>query len=512
MIKQADKEDLTGKNRLVVNTLVSWTSHLVLIVSGFIMPRLVDGFVGQEQLGVWDFCWSFISYLVLVGLGVGSDSNRFIAEARSNQDYDRLNQVLSTVIAIQLVVSFVTFLGTLAVVFSFDIIFSDRLGDYLSESKGVMLFLGLSLVATNLFSSFRGVLTGYHRWDIHNGLTALTSLISLAGMLFALVNGFGIVGMACAYFIVSALLELLRLYLTCKYCEKLAPRWKLISFNTAKEVMGYGVKCKLASLAPVFLLQSINILIVSALGPAMLAVFSRSFALTKHISTFLSKFTMIITPSVSSMLNGNNSDELRSFFILTTKLNFAFALPLVIFLVIFGDVVLTFWMGSNYANASLITILAIGALLPIAQDPSLRILMGLNQHGKISFYLFLLVFVLYGLFYIYFQNTPLTLVSAALALTIPMNIAYGLLLPISACQKIALSKLVYIKQAILPSFLAILPFICLVIFARYLFNVEQYILSLLLLMFSGIVLLFVYANFILTKVQRNKFINKIHKR
>ena len=57
------KEDITGKDRMFWNTIVSWSSHFVLIISGFVMPRLMDQQLGAEQLGSWDFCWAFISYL-----------------------------------------------------------------------------------------------------------------------------------------------------------------------------------------------------------------------------------------------------------------------------------------------------------------------------------------------------------------------------------------------------------------------------------------------------------------
>ena len=53
--KNNDQEDLTGQNRFGWNLAVSWVSQLVLIFSGFVMPRLVDDKLGQFSLGIWDF-------------------------------------------------------------------------------------------------------------------------------------------------------------------------------------------------------------------------------------------------------------------------------------------------------------------------------------------------------------------------------------------------------------------------------------------------------------------------
>lgn len=52
---EADRrQDLTGRSRLVANTAAVWSCELVLMVSGFILPRLIDNQIGQERLGIWD--------------------------------------------------------------------------------------------------------------------------------------------------------------------------------------------------------------------------------------------------------------------------------------------------------------------------------------------------------------------------------------------------------------------------------------------------------------------------
>jgi len=75
----AAKEDLTGRHRLVSNVIFNWGGHFVFIIAGFIMPRMIDRRLGQEILGIWDFAWSLVSYFQIVGMGIGSSVNRFVA-------------------------------------------------------------------------------------------------------------------------------------------------------------------------------------------------------------------------------------------------------------------------------------------------------------------------------------------------------------------------------------------------------------------------------------------------
>ena len=75
-------EDGAGRDRLIRNVLSSWGGHIVFIVAGFLMPRMMDHYVGQRLLGVWDLGWSIVSYFELAQIGMGSSVNRFVAKYR----------------------------------------------------------------------------------------------------------------------------------------------------------------------------------------------------------------------------------------------------------------------------------------------------------------------------------------------------------------------------------------------------------------------------------------------
>ncbi|MFN2187883.1 MAG: transporter, partial [Candidatus Promineifilaceae bacterium] len=114
--KRKKVEDLSGKDRIVKNVFTSWGSHLILIVIGFIMPRMINDHLGQVSLGIWDLSWSFVNYLTLAGFGVGSSVNRYVAKYRSLNDYVSLNKALSSVVFIQFLIALSVALGTGALV------------------------------------------------------------------------------------------------------------------------------------------------------------------------------------------------------------------------------------------------------------------------------------------------------------------------------------------------------------------------------------------------------------
>lgn len=504
------EEDFSGKNRIVWNTLVSWLSHLVLVVSGFIMPRLMDEFLGQLQLGIWDFCWAFISYLSLIGLGVGASSNRYVAKYRAEGDFQELNKLVSSALLLESFIFLAIFIGTLAIVFTMPQFFADKLGEHLAMTQQVMFYLGLSLAITTLFSVSRGFLTGHHRWDIHNGLTAAYSVVSLAFMMLMLFLGFGLVGMAQGYLLATIIFEVLRVFITQRYCEKVTLAVAFISKPLCWQLLGFTVKGKIAVLPPIVLLQSVNILIVNAFGPAALAIFSRPNALTRHISTFMVKFTMILTPTAGAMLAEDQSDELRDFFLTTTKFSFAFTLPLVIGLALLGDVVIELWMGADYVNNLLIITLALGALLPTAQDSALRILMAKNDHGKISLWMTVIVIVSFLIGYFFISEENFTLTVAACLFVIPRNLAYGVALPIYTCRKLAVPLVHYCGTAIVRPLMAVIPFSVLLYLTKFYYLQQMYLYSSVAFFSAGCALLLFYSLLLLSHLQRTQLLIKAH--
>src|SRR3989304_275378 len=146
-----EQEDMTGRDKMVSNILTSWGVHLFIIIVGFIMPRIIDRHVGQISLGIWDFCWSFVNYISLTGLGVGSSVNRYVALFRAVGDTEGLSKSVSSVVIIQLIISLFIILGTVSIALLLPVYFAERLGSELGVARWVVTLLGTSLAVQMAF-------------------------------------------------------------------------------------------------------------------------------------------------------------------------------------------------------------------------------------------------------------------------------------------------------------------------------------------------------------------------
>ena len=496
MSKNTGSEDLSGRTRLMRNTIVSWVSHFALVVSGFVMPRLMSETIGQEALGIWDFCWSFVNYLNLMGMGMGSSANKYVAEYRSVGRVEELSKLTSTVFCAQTVMASLVLIGSIAVAYTMPYFFGERLGSYLESAQLVVLFLGSSLALQIWFGISRGVMTGFHRWDLHNIIHAGDSLLSMILMILVLLIGGGLSELALVYLVSTVIFETIRF----RVAFAVGGRFKLGVAGFSKKILAtllaFGGKSVMINIPPLILTQTVNVIVLGILGPAALAIFARPLALIRHLTTLVNKFTMMLTPTVGSLSSMGETDALSEFTLQTTKFSFAVTIPVICFFIIFGGVLIEVWMGPSYVDTELMITLSLGYVLVISQNSLVKILMGIDRHGAASAYVGLIVAFVFGMCFYYFEEKNWSLADAAILLTLPLSVAFGMFLPVYTCRILDISLLRYLKSSVFVPVLCNIPFIFLVLCALVAHSSYPF-LAFCLLLLSVCVLLLVYYIFLL---------------
>ncbi len=376
--------DVTGRDRLAKNVSASYLSHIVFIIFGFLLPRMISDRVGQAGLGLWDFSWAFVKYMNLSMIGIGSSVNRYVAQYRTAGDTLGLNRTISTVVAIQCAIAFGVLIATIILAWVIPFAFGERLGEDGHTARWVVAFLGSSLVIQMAFDAWRGVLTGCHRWDYYNGLNAGSYAIISIGMVLALLAGYGLIEIAFIYMVGTLLTELIRYWLARKVCPELNLSRKLINRADALKVVKFGSKTILLGMPAVISQHTVNIFMVAKLGPAALAVLARPAALISTVRTLIGKFTNVLVPTAGSLQKKGSRAELRAFALENSRINLILAIPPLAFLLILGDIVVELWMGPNYANLTISVIFAAAVMLPMSQSAMMKILTGMDLHGRVA--------------------------------------------------------------------------------------------------------------------------------
>ncbi len=472
--KQAEKtgEDLTGRDRLVSNVIFGWSAHFVFIIAGFIMPRMIDRRLGQELLGVWDLAWSLVSYFGLVQAGIGSSVNRYVARYRAAGDISGVNRIVSSAFCVLGIAGLLVLGLTIAVSLLLPQLFGARLEENVLEAQWVVFILGISLAIEISFGTFSAVLTGCHRWGLHNIIKSGWHVATVVGMVLALLQGGSLPSLAVIHFVVIVLAFTTRVILAHRVCEGLRLRPSLVGWGTIRKLFVFGGKTLIPSISNLLLNQTVSILIVVYLGPAVLALYARPQALVRHINTLVNKMAMTLVPTSSSLQRTNNLEGIRALLVKSVRYSFYMVLPMVLVLVVFGGPVLQFWMGSRYANGLVPAILAAGYFAMMVQSPVLMILTGMNAHGRAGMAQFVASLCSVGLTVLVLGPLGWGLAGVAVAVTLPLTIMNLVYLPYLICRRVGLDMRRYFLHIMAGPVVHVLPFTVCLVGARFIFHTE----------------------------------------
>ena len=465
------EKDLTGRSRLVSNVLVTWAGQMVFFVSGFIIPRVIDLKLGQEVLGVWDFSWSLVTYFRFVDMGVTSSVNRYVARHWGKQDINGINRVVSSATFALALAALFVLAATIVAVISLPLWFHGRLRhDYVVVTQKSVFCLGVMLASGTALGAFNGVLTGCHRWELQTIRNSSWRFISLVSMIVALLLGGGLVTLAAITAGCEICAHLTLVTLAYRACPGLKLKRSYVHWSTIKELYIYSGKTLLPTFSEMLLNQTSSVLIIGALGPAALALFTRPRALLRQMDSLERKMAMILTPTTSSLDVCGHLDEIERLLVKSVRYSIYLVLPLVLGLVVFGGEVMRIWMGPNYANWILPAIMAVGFLGTCIQTPILFMLEGLNAHGRAGVGQFIgsVISAVAVFVSLKFLHTGLT--GAAVAVTVPLLVVNAMYLPILLCRRLGQPLATFYREVTIGPLLHALPFTLGLIIGRLLFK------------------------------------------
>ncbi len=464
--------DLTGRDRLVSNVLFNWGAYSIYVIAGFVVPRMIDRRLGQELLGVWDFAWSIVNYFGLVQAGIASSVNRYVARYRVAHDVPGVNSIVSSALCLLGVAGILVFGLTIALSLLLPPLFGGRLGEHVQEAQWVVFFLGTSLAVQVAFSTFSGVLTGCHRWELHNINMSGWYTVTVAAVIAALLLGGGLRVLAAITLVGEIMTDARRVVLAYRVCEGLRLQPTLVRWTTVRKLLVFGGKTLVPSVSNLLLNQTTSILVLIYLGPAALALYARPRSLVQYLNTLVTRMAMVTVPTASSLQSEEDLEGIRQLLLKSVRYSLYLALPITLVLVVFGDVAMELWMGSGYANGLIPAILAVGYLATMAQTPVLMILAGMNAHGRVGAGQLVASLCSVGLNILALAYLKTELIGTAVAVTLPLTILNILYVPFLVCWQVRLEVRRYFLSMLVGPAIHVLPFAVCLVGARLLFSTD----------------------------------------
>ena len=178
--------------RIAKNTGVLLVSQIASYIIGFFFVMYTARYLGAAGFGILSFALAFTGIFgVFSDLGLSTLTVREVA-----RDKTLASKYLGNITVMKIILVIITF-GLIA-------LFINLLG-YPEQTIKVVYLVALSVIFGAFSNMFNSIFQAYEKMEYVSVGRILSSALMLAGALFAISQGFSVVGFASIYFIVSAI-------------------------------------------------------------------------------------------------------------------------------------------------------------------------------------------------------------------------------------------------------------------------------------------------------------------
>jgi O-antigen/teichoic acid export membrane protein len=445
----------------------NWTGEAVIVVSGFILPRLMSQGMGQEQLGIWDYGWSMRAYVALSGSALSSGAGHYVARYRASEQWPELARTLGAMLALVIYASACSALltGGLAY-FTPRLINTTSVAD-IGDARSLVLSMGAASCLSMVVLVFGGIIAGCGRFDALNLVDGLSDVLMVVSLVTCVLFGFGLKTMGTCV-LMREVLNAVAKYLCARRILpqlRVRPRWT--DRSTFRDISRFGAKTIVDTLSKLLQYQVASLVIAAFIGPAALALYSRPRALILITTRFVMGFARVLVPAASAFHGQRDRAGLGELLVRSTRYAMFLALPPALVLLILGRAIMAVWMGdSAYTNNNVLLILVLGYLPLFAQQATYHILLGLASHGLAGVASLIGSSVGAGLSILFVWVLGWGIEGAALATAIPVFAVNFFVLPYAGCRATGVPLLRYLRESVVPPLLSAVPFAVVLLAAR----------------------------------------------
>jgi O-antigen/teichoic acid export membrane protein len=416
-------------------------------------------------------------------VGIASSVNRYVAHYRATGDTEGLNRTVSSVTCVLAVMAALIVALGVGATFVVSAFLGDLSAEAVTDAQWLVVLIAAGGAVEVALSGYAGVLTGCYRHGVANAIGAGGVAVATAAMVLSLAWGGGLVSLG----VINLCGEVLRTVAICAaaywVCPGLRVHFSLARWSAVRQLVAFGGKTLMFSAAALIQNQGASIIIVAFLGPMVLALWSRSMALIRNTMAIVQRFSVVITPTASSLQAMGKMEEMRDVLVTAGRYGAYITVPIIVVLMTLGDPILNVWMGANYEQGLVLAILAAGHIGILTQRSAFNVLVGLNAHGRVGLVNMAAAISSVGLMAVALGLLRSGLPGVAAAMTAPLTLA-GFYMPMHTCRLLGIPFGQYLIRVLKGPVLCALPLAACCGISRIVFS-DQHLWALLCGLLTG---------------------------
>ena len=361
--------------------MLNWAAMLVSMLVQFFLSPFTVHHLGNLVYSVWILVVSTVAYFNLLDLGLRSAIVRFVSKGYTQGLHEDARKVVCTALWLRIGIgTAIVLLGT-GLAAAFPRLFT--IPTELRQATRLSIILIATSLAITLASGVLGaVLAAIHRFDLLSFVNIFRAFARMAGFVWLLRHGYGIVALA-AWELLAAVLTGVGLTWFCwiTYPE-LRAFFGPPDMAVMRKICGYSIYVFIGTIGGAIVYHTDNIVVGMFVTTSAVTYFAIAGNLVAYAREILFAMSSTFVPLASGFEAEGKNEKLRHLLIQGTRASLVLFLPVCIALFFRGHTFISLWMGREYAviSGTLIQILLLNQVLAMANITAGGIAYGMEKH------------------------------------------------------------------------------------------------------------------------------------
>jgi O-antigen/teichoic acid export membrane protein len=336
------------------------TTVIAMAVTFLLTPFVVRT-LGERWYGVWVVTCSIAFYYDMLDFGFAAAFNRFITAEIARHDPGRVNEVVSTAVAILSGAGAIVLLATGAIWLAVPWFAGP---EFVGAVRMVVLLQGTSFAIAFPSRAFAFVAISQLRYDVIEGLNIVRTLSQAVLTVVVLEHGGGIVGLALLAFVFGRGYQVALYGIARRLWPALRVRARHVRRRLAQDMFAYSWWSFVNQVADMLRFRIDAVVVAAFCGVGVVTHYSIGASLAEYSLGLVNRASNIMTPLFVRYEAEGDREAIRSKLLLFTKLNavlcfFGMGLTYVV-----GRLFIVRWMGPRFAD-SYVVFLVMGMALMV---------------------------------------------------------------------------------------------------------------------------------------------------
>ena len=377
--------DNTGR-RMMVGGAARTFGLVVRMVGGFMMLPFLVAMLGDYWYGVFTATLGLVANFHLMDFGFAQATMRQIAMGLAKSDDREVNLTINTAMRIYTILGSIV-LALILVSVGVAGSFVDS-ADTASKVRWILLIIGVDLALTFPMKAFAGIVQAQMRYDLLVVIELITFGVTVAGNVWVLLNGYGVVALAVVAFISGQLNNVMFVMLAKRLFPGLKINWKWLAGydrSRSRELALYSTWSFLIQLAYQFRFRIDSLTVGGLMGGAAVTQYAIGSRIIEYAQSPLVLVLNTALPALTRLHVDNQKERMAEvvLFLLRFSLLLAVFAGGIVFAV--GDAFIRRWIGAGHEQSYLIAVvLAVGFMTEVFLLPLTNWLYASANHKMLA--------------------------------------------------------------------------------------------------------------------------------